>query len=157
MHLFPGFGGLLVGLVLFFGLWLTACLATPAGSFTFDPQNRPGAFEPRLAIYVRAGEYIVGIATGSIVLLVGSSGLHSSGRLPWLYASPLVLLALCVIYGVLFMVLLAYNYEMFLHGNPYTRFQYVRNQALGFSALACFCAGYSWLVVAIIIEMTKGN
>jgi hypothetical protein len=49
MHLFPGFSGLLVGLVLFFGLWLTACLATPAGSFTFDPQNRPGAFEPRLA------------------------------------------------------------------------------------------------------------
>ena len=63
-----GFSGLLVGLVLFFGLWLTDCLATPAGSFTFDPQNQPGAFEPRLAIYVRAGEYIVGIATGSIVL-----------------------------------------------------------------------------------------
>jgi hypothetical protein len=34
MHLFPGFSGLLVGLVLFFGLWLTACLATPAGSFS---------------------------------------------------------------------------------------------------------------------------
>jgi hypothetical protein len=28
MHLFPGFGGLLVGILLFFGLWLTACLAT---------------------------------------------------------------------------------------------------------------------------------
>jgi hypothetical protein len=88
---------------------------------------------------------------------VGSSGLLSSGRLPWFYASALVLLALCVLCGVLFMVLLEYHSEVFLHGNAYTRFQYIRNQALGFSALACFCAGCSWLVVAIVIEMTKGN
>jgi len=53
------------------------------------------------------------------------------------------------------MALLAYNYEMFQHGNVYTRFRYVRNQCLGFSALACFCAGYAWLVVAIIVEMTR--
>jgi hypothetical protein len=154
-HLFPGFSGLIAGVVVFFGLWLIACIMTPSGEFTFDPQNKPGAFEPRLAIYIRAGEYIVGIATGSIVLLVGSAGLHTAGRLPWLYASPLVLLAFCVVYGVLFMVMLAFNYEVFLHGHPYTRFRYVRNQALGFSALACFCGGYSWLVVAIIVEMAR--
>ena len=58
---------------------------------------------------------------------------------------------------MLFIILLAFNDEMFLHGNVYTRFQYARNQAFGFSALACFCAEYSWLVVAIIIEMTKGD
>jgi len=154
-HLFPGFSGLLTGIGIFVGLLLLAHLLTPAGQFAFDPQNRAGAFEPRLAVYMRAGEYIVGIATGSIVLLVGSAGLHSSGHLPWRFASPLVLLALTVIYGVLFMVMLAYNYEMFLHGNAYTRFRYVRNQSLGFSSLACFCTGYAWLVVAIIVEMTR--
>lgn len=136
MHLFPGFSGLLVGLVLFFGIVADGLLghtrrlvhvrsAESTRSFRATPCHLcPGR-----------GVHIVGIATGSIVLLVGSSGLHSSGRLPWLYASPLVLLALCVIYGVLLMVLLAFNYEMFLHGNVYTRFQYARNQAFGFSAL----------------------
>jgi hypothetical protein len=154
-HLFPGFSGLLTGIGIFLGLMLFISSLTPAGAFTFEPQNRPGAFEARLATYMRAGEFIVGIATGSIVLLVGASGLHSTGHLPWRYASPLVLLTFTVIYGVLFMALLAYNYEMFLHGNAYTRFRYVRNQSLGFSALACFCAGYAWLVVSIIVEMTR--
>lgn len=153
--IFPGFSGLLTGSGVFVGLLSLACQLTPRGNFTFDPKNQKGAFEPRLAVYMRAGEYIVGIATGSIVLLVGA--LRSGGHLPWRYASPLVLLAFTVIYGVLFMVMLAYNYEMFLHGNAYTWLRYVRNQALGFSALACFCTGYTWLVIAIIVEMTRQN
>jgi hypothetical protein len=80
-----------------------------------------------------ASEYIIGLATGSIVLLVGSSALHGqSGRLPWFYASPLLLLAFCVIYGVAFMVWLIYNYEERQHGNPHTRFAYAFSLTLGF-------------------------
>jgi hypothetical protein len=50
---------------------------------------------------------------------------------------------------VLFMTLLVLN-EQHRHepaARSYTRFKYSRNQALGFSALGCFCIGYAWLVV----------
>jgi hypothetical protein len=112
------------------------------GPFTFEPKGQPGSFEPRLANYVRAVEYLLGLATGTIVLLVGSAALHPNGKLPWVFASPLIVLAFCVVYGILFMALMIYNYEEFLHHNNYTRARYVRSQALGFSALTCFCFGY---------------
>jgi hypothetical protein len=38
-----------------------------------------------------------------------------------------VTLAFCVVYGLLFMVLMIYNYEEFLHHDNYTR--YVMSQA----------------------------
>jgi hypothetical protein len=56
-----------------------------------------------------------------------------------------------IIYTVLFMIFLVLNYENHRNhpnSNCYTRFKYTRNQAFGFSALACFCLGYTWLVVA---------
>jgi hypothetical protein len=50
-----------------------------------------------------------GIVTG-----IRSSALHPNGRLPWVFASPLIVLAFCVVYGVVFMVLMIYNYEEFM-------------------------------------------
>ena len=149
-HLFPGFSGFTVGVAVLICVWVVASLQTGSGSFTFDKPGQPGSFEARLTNYIRAGEFVVGLATSSIVLLVGSSALHAGGRLPWIYASPLILLALSVVYGILFMVLLVFNYEAFQH-NPgcYIRSRYVRNQALGFSSLVCFCGGYLWLILAI--------
>ena len=96
---------------------------------------------------------ILGIAAGSIVLLVGSSNLvqQSGGRSLKSFASPMFMVAMSIVYGVLFMTLLVLNYEHHRYNpssNSYTRFKYTRNQALGFSALACFCIGYAWLVVA---------
>jgi len=58
-------------------------------------------------------------------------------------------------YGVLFMVMRIFNYEEFLHHNNYTRTRYVRNQALGFSALVCFCLGYLWLVFSVSLTLAK--
>ena len=82
---------------------------------------------PILGRYLRAAEFIIGLATGSIVLLVGSSALHGNGEhLPWFYASPLLLLGLCVLYGVFFMVWLIYGYEMYQHDNVHTRFSDTR-------------------------------
>jgi hypothetical protein len=56
-----------------------------------------------------------------------------------------------IIFGVLFMIFLVLNYENHRSNptsNTYTRFKYTRNQAFGFTALACFCVGYTWLVAA---------
>jgi hypothetical protein len=149
-HLPPGTSGVITGLGIFLAIGALAYATRGPGPFNLDPLNKPGAFEPFLAKYVRASEYVIGLATGSIVLLVGSSALHGqSGRLPWFYASPLLLLAFCVIYGVAFMVWLIYNYEEHQHGNPHTRFQYSLSLSLGFSALACFCVGYVWLILRV--------
>ena len=152
----PGTSGLCVGLAMYFFVWHVADAGTPqTGPFTFEPQNEPKSFEPRLANYIRAVEFLLGLATGSIVLLVGSSALHPNGKLPWVFASPLIVLAFCVVYGVLFMVLMIYNYEEFLHHNNYSRARYVRSQGLGFSSLSCFCLGYLWLVVVVAYALTK--
>ena len=50
------------------------------------------------------------------------------------------------------MVFEVFNYETYRHHpgeGTYTRFKYARNQALGFGALGCFCAGYIWLIVIL--------
>ncbi len=121
-HLFTGFSGLLVGGLTLPIVWIISYWTKKVEAFNLDPQGKPGAFEPLLAKYIRAIEFVVGLATGSIVLLVGSSVIHPGGRLPWVFASPLVLLAYSVIYGILFMILLVLNYENVQHGNPHTRF-----------------------------------
>jgi hypothetical protein len=152
-HLFPGFNGIVVGLATFILVWLVVCLLTGrASSFEFDAPGEKGAFEKLLPIYLHAAEFILGLAAGSIVLLVGSSAFRASGRLPWFFDSPLFLLAFSIIYGIFFMVFLIFDYEGYRHHptlNSYTRFKYTRNQALGFGALLCFCIGYLWLLIAV--------
>jgi hypothetical protein len=149
-HLFPGLSGLLVGFAIFFAIMSCAYFTRKTGPFDLDPRGVPGAFEPFLAKYIRATEYVIGLATGSIVLLVGSSALHGqSGRLPPFYASPLLLLACCVVYGIGFMVWLIFHYEDHQHGTPHTRFAYSFSLTLGFSSLACFCVGYIWLILRV--------
>jgi len=92
----------------------------------------------------------VGLASGSIVLLVGSSALRSTGHLPASFASPLSLLTFSVLYGVFFMAFEMLNYESYRHGpKNYTRFKYSRNLALGFACLLCFCVGYLWLILLV--------
>jgi hypothetical protein len=149
-HLHPGVGGLLIGIAVFLAIGLPVYLTLRPGPFNLDPQGTPGAFEPFLTKYLRMGEFIVGLAAGSIVLLLGSSALHSkSGSLPWFYASPLMLLGCCVVYGIAFMVWLIYHYEDFRHGAMHTRLAYAFNLTLGFSALACFVLGYGWLIFRV--------
>ncbi|MGA3105290.1 MAG: hypothetical protein ABSD53_12480 [Terriglobales bacterium] len=127
-----------LGALIFVGLYLLFYFTKKSEVYNLDPQNKPLAFEPFLARYLRASEFVIGLATGSIVLLIGSSALHGqSGHLPWVYASPLLLLAWCVLYGVVFMVWLILHYEGHQHGDPHTRKAY----ALAF--------GYVWLIFAV--------
>jgi hypothetical protein len=150
LHIPPGTGGFVTGILLSLGIGAASYFTRQEGPFNFDPRGERGTFEPFLAKYLRVAEFIIGLATGSIVLLVGSFALHGQGgQLPWFYASPLLLLALCVIYGVGFMVWLIYHYEEYQHDNQHTRFAYALNLSLGFSSLACFCVGYVWLIFRV--------
>lgn len=119
-------------------------------SYNLDPKGEKGAFEPLLQKYLRLAEFTIGLATGSIVLLVGSSVLHGKdGRLPPFYRPPLVLLAGSVLWGLVFMVSLILSYEDWQHGNPHTAGAYARIESLGFTALLLFFVGYLWLIVVV--------
>jgi hypothetical protein len=149
-HPFPGFGGVLLGVLSFVLIFPLSYRAHKPGPFNLDPQEKSGSFEPFLAKYLRVSEFVIGLATGSIVLLVGSSALHGqNGHLPWVYATPLLLLSACVFYGVCFMVWLIYDYEMYQHGTPHTRTGYALSEALGCSSLLCFASGYVWLIITV--------
>lgn len=67
MNLPPGLAGLGVGLGIFFGLGTAIYKTRRPGPFNLDPDNRPGAFEPFLLKYLRLAEFVIGLATGSIV------------------------------------------------------------------------------------------
>jgi hypothetical protein len=157
-HPFVGFTGAVSGPLIFgailFGRWLPR---RGAGPFNLDPQGVAGAFEPLLSKYIKAAEFIIGIATGSIVLLVGSSALRieggsisgHGGRLPWFFSSPLILLGWSVMFGVAFIVWEIFCYEEYQHGNPHTGLVYSTAEALGFGSLLCFCFGYMLLIFLV--------
>ncbi len=150
--MFPGFLGIAASLGVLAVVWLIVSLRTKGTSFRFDPGGVAGEFgRTLLPMYLDMAKFIMGMAAGSIVLLVGSSNfyLQAGSRSLRSFTSPLFVVAMSIVYGVLFMTFLVLNYEHDRHHpdlNSYTRFKYVRNQALGFSSLACFCIGYWWLV-----------
>ena len=149
-HPFAGFTGLLIGPTFTVAVWCACYFTKEHEAYDIDPKGEPGAFEPLIAKYIKAAEFIVGLATGSIVLLVGSSALHAQGgRLPWFYASPLLMLAWSVILGVAFIVWLILRYETYQHGNPHTKLAYSISETLGFSSLLCFCFGYFLLILLV--------
>ena len=150
IKLFSGWIGVGVGFVILLVTWLVVHLRTEGfTSFTFEPHDGEMSFEKVLGPYLDIAKFVLGLAAGAIVLVIGSSVFGSAKRLPKSFASPLFLLALSIIYGIMFMVFLVFNYEGFRHDKTcYTRFRYVRNQSLGFGSLACFCVGYAWLIVA---------
>ena len=146
----PGFSHLVTAAVILLVAWVLAYFGKKYPAYNLDPQGVPGTFEPIMARYLRIAEYIIGINTGSIVLIVGSSALHGqSGHLPWVYASPLMLLGCSVIYGVIFMACLIMTDKTF---NTATRIRTsgtLSAETFGFSSLGCFCAGYIFLVVLV--------
>jgi zinc transporter ZupT len=149
--LFPGFPGIATAVGLLAVVWLTVYLTGRREPIAFDPGGKHGEFGKRLLpMYLDITKFVLGLAAGSIVLLVGSLNFtQANGRSLKPFASPLFLVAMSIIYGVLFMILLALNYEHHLHHpDSYTRFQYTRNQSLGFGSLVCFCISYIWLIAA---------
>jgi hypothetical protein len=150
-HLPPGTSGATAALAIGLTVWGVTLKTVNDLSYTFEPRNPPRSFEPRLAGYMRATETLIGLATGSIVLLAGSSVLRSGGgRLPWLFASPMVMMGFSVIYALFFMGILNFFYEGFLHHrDSYTAAKYRLITTLGFSALFTFAVGYIWLAFVV--------
>jgi hypothetical protein len=145
-----GSSGALTAIVIFGAVASVVAVLNKGKAYTFEAGNIAGAFEPRLVNYIRVAETIIGLATGSIVLLAGSSVLRTGGKLPWFYASPLVLLGFSVVYSVFFIAFIVFFYEAYLHNeDSYTRARYILNNAMGFSALVCFAVGYIWLGFSI--------
>jgi hypothetical protein len=159
----PGFHGIEVGIGLFLVVWTLAWLVlwprremswfkklVLNHSFDFEPPGEKGAFEKLLANYLDIAKVVIGLASGSIVLLVGSASFRSTGHLPASFASPLSLLALSILYAVFFMVFEILNYEGFRHRTRlYSRFKYSRNIGLGFASLFCFCFAYIRLIFIV--------
>jgi hypothetical protein len=149
-HLFPGFSGSVCVIAVGLAAWLNRKRSKQFENYNLGPGGDPKAYEPILARYIRFAEFMIGLATGSIVLIVGSSALHGQGgHLPWFYASPLLLLGGSVFYGLLFMASQLVTMEDVLHGNPHTAFSYALNETLGYSSLLCFLSGYIWLIFAV--------
>jgi hypothetical protein len=152
MHLFPGISGVIVGALIPVGLLVILYLKKANVNYYLDPNGVSGAFEPFLAKYLKLAETMIGLATGSIVLLVGSSALNGhGGHLPWFYASPLYLLAYSVFYGIGFSAWLIFHYEMYQHDHKHSRLQYALSETLGFSSLCCFLCGYVWLIARVVL------
>jgi hypothetical protein len=155
----PGVWGVVVGVLIFVSCYAFATLAIKplekGLGYKID-HNGPRSFEPGMARYTRLVEFQIGLATGSIVLLGGSSFLHPAdklavGHLPRPYGSPLVLLAMSVIPSLLFISVFMYSYEESLHDPKFYRHHVYRFvTALGFSGLLCFAIGYIWLAFALV-------
>ena len=86
-HVLSGMSGIVTGLAVFAIVWAVVWLRTKAISFDLDAEGEKGAFEKLLPVYLRLAEFVLGLAAGSIVLLVGSSAFRANGRLPGAFAS----------------------------------------------------------------------
>lgn len=148
-HLFPGFSGCAASIAILAVVWCYCRASKQHKTYNLGPGGGAKAYEPILGRYLRLAEFVIGVATGSIVLIVGSSAFHGrGGGLAWFFASPLLMIAASVVYGIAFMAYQILTFEEVSHGNPHTAMQYALNETLGFSSLLCFIAGYIWLVIA---------
>jgi len=149
-HPFSGFSGSITSVAILGAMWWFCRATKKHTAYNLGPGGDPRAYEPIMNRYIRLAEFMIGAATGSIVLIIGSSAFHGQGgRLPWFYASPLILIAASVVYGICFMACQILTYEEVLHGNPHSAGQYALNETVGFSSLLCFIVGYIWLVFSI--------
>ena len=106
----PGILGITVGTGVFICLFIGIGAALEGARYQFSQD-----FEKLLAIYLDVTKFILSMAAGGIVLVVSATIFRLSGTttpLPPRLASPLAILVLTILYGVLFMVLLARSYEI---------------------------------------------
>jgi hypothetical protein len=150
---YPGIYGLVVGILMVPALWWIIWIFLAPGPFSMDIRGEKGSLVPLLTMYVDIAKFVIGLASTSIALLVGSATFRTTGTagpILSVFASPLFLLALSIVWGVCFMSFLTLDYEAYRHNEwPYTRFRYSRNQAFGFSSLICFALGYLWLIFIV--------
>jgi hypothetical protein len=132
-----------------------------SGYFFLDPQDsyaegqpdrkfplsaRQGTFEPLLKHYISVAQLVFTVAAGSIAL-----GWPSNQSMPAPVAGAKLILAWCILYGVLFCGLLLWRYDEYGQDKAsFTLFWYSLVFALGFSCLLCFVLGYLVWGVAVV-------
>jgi hypothetical protein len=150
MHNFPGMRGVFLSLVIPVVLWFLFFFTKSSQSYSFDLPDRPGSFEPYMAKYLKIAETLIGLASGSIVLLVGSLAIHGqTGSFSSSYASSLFMFVFTVLYGLVYSVWIVRRYEDSQHDGELSRNSYALCETLGFSALFCFVAGYVCLILSV--------
>lgn len=140
--------GILISLFILLSMILISSYMTKGYKyFEFDAEGQAGNFEKLLTIYLDIVKFIIGLGSGSIVLLIGTSSLRENSNFPSTFSTPLYIISMSILYGVLFMVFITTNYESYRHNtSQYLRYQYIRNLSLGYSCLLCFSVGYIWLI-----------
>jgi|ERR1035437_9623475 hypothetical protein len=97
---------------------------------------KQGTFEPFLDKYIGVVKLLLTVAAASIAF--GSSQGATNG----IFIAKIVL-AFAILYGVVFSALLLFFYEQYAQNVRYYRpLRYSLIEALGFSCLVCFIAGY---------------
>ncbi len=131
------------------------------GGFFLDPQDsyaegqpgrkfplsaQQGTFEPLLKNYIGVVQLVFAVAAGSIAL-----GGPNNQPVPVLVTGAKLMLAWCILYGVLFCGLLLWCYDEYGQDREsFTLFWYSLVFALGFSCLVCFLLGYLAWGVAVV-------
>lgn len=124
---------------------------TGKGAYALDPDaaGGRGGFEPHNNNYVELAKLVIGLASASIGAVAvfffrtDVPATHLQSQLGF----PLTLFVACVVYGVLFVGLLSWRYEMYCHNDlSYTRNWLAFINGLGWSMLACLSLGYATFV-----------
>jgi|SRR5579859_296929 len=111
-----------------------------------DSKGEPLPFEPRHERYTKIAEVLIALASASLIFIPGSR----LSVYPHSCAFVLILLGLCVFYGIGFMVALTYFYESFLYDSKsYKAWKYALVHALGFGGLLCFAFAYVFFALRI--------
>jgi hypothetical protein len=109
-------------------------------------------FGPRLAHYPKTSEIVITLSSASLVFI---PRLVVSTHPEW-FAFSMTLFGLCVVFLILFMVVLIYLYESSLYfPTHYTVSKSGVVGALGFTGLICFMAGY--MSIAFQIAKAVGD
>ena len=121
-------------------------------SFYFDPQDfwfyekgggrelpvaaQTSTFEPLLKSYIDVTKLLITVAAASIAFGGNQQGAKQ-------ISTAKIILAFSILYGVLFCAVLHFFYDQYTQNvRAYTRCRYSLIEALGFSTLFCFIAGY---------------
>jgi hypothetical protein len=123
-----------------------------------DPRTerlRGRRFEPIMERYMDFAKTIIGLAAGSITLLIGILGFllkdvsaTVAGRIDM--GPPIICFCFCILYLVLFLGSLTACFESYLvNPTSYTPFWYSLNISLAYSGVLCLTLGYFWLSTSV--------
>jgi hypothetical protein len=118
------------------------------------PTGKIVDFNPRIEHYLKVAEVMVTLASASLVFI---PTVHIDKTHP-MFAYAMVLVGCTVVFGVIFMALLTYYYEMFLFDpRTFGAFRSSMVFSIGFSGLICFAIAYLVLAVQIAIAYSSGT